>query len=218
MLDIWGFSKGNVGIVKTNKEHRRNLLTPRFVKQVYRGVTSMYIDDQIQVVFLSSAKGEHFSAGTDFKTILHYKETHQEHKIASYLEDIFKLQATVAKMNKPLLSIAPGHTFNSAASLLAASGMPAVCHNTLMAFNECSFGFVPHAGTTYFASRMPGELGTFLVLTGIPFTGEDAINMRLAEKMVQIPQTYENEVAEVFKAFDYPTHMSHFNSLELDRR
>jgi len=91
------------------------------------------------------------------------------------LGDIFKLQATFAKTNKPIMTVAPGHSFNSGASLLAASGFPSICHDSKLAFNECTFGFVPHAGSTYYTSRLPGDFGTFLALTGVPITGKDSI-------------------------------------------
>jgi enoyl-CoA hydratase/carnithine racemase len=91
------------------------------------------------------------------------------------LGDIFKLQATFAKTNKPIMTVAPGHSFNSGAGLLAASGFPSICHDSKLAFNECTFGFVPHAGSSYYTSRLAGDFGTFLALTGIPITGKDSI-------------------------------------------
>lgn len=43
-------------------------------------------------------------------------------------------------------------------------------------FNEATAKnkLVPHAGASYYLTRMPGELGTFLALTGTPFTGEES--------------------------------------------
>lgn len=45
-----------------------------------------------------------------------------------------------------------------------------------MVFNETSKKnkVVPHAGASYYLTRMPGEFGTFLALTGTPFTGSEA--------------------------------------------
>ena len=103
------------------------------------------------------------------------------------------------------MTVAPGHSFNSAAGLLAASGLPSICHDTKIAFNECTFGYVPHAGNTYYASRMPGDFGTFLTLTGIPMTGKDAIKIGLAEKLIEEPETYEEEVGDIMDALDPAT-------------
>lgn len=103
------------------------------------------------------------------------------------------------------MTVAPGHSFNSGASLLAASGLPSICHDTKVSFNECSFGYVPHAGVTYYASRMPGDFGTFLALTGIPMSGKDAIKIGLADTLIEEPSTYEHEVADILQALDPAT-------------
>lgn len=55
-------------------------------------------------------------------------------------------------MNKPVVAIADGQSYNSGLSLLLASGVPCVTGDSRMAFNEVTFGFVPHAGATYYAS------------------------------------------------------------------
>jgi enoyl-CoA hydratase/carnithine racemase len=103
------------------------------------------------------------------------------------------------------MTVAPGHIFNSAAGLLAASGLPSICHDTKIAFNECTFGYVPHAGNTYYASRMPGDFGTFLTLTGIPMTGKDAIKIGLADTLIEEPETYEEEVGDIMYELDPAT-------------
>jgi enoyl-CoA hydratase/carnithine racemase len=80
-----------------------------------------------------------------------------------------------------MMSLAPGHSFNSGATLLQASGYPLVTVDSKVCFNEVSFGFVPHGGATYYLSRMPGEIGTFLALTGLPLRGVDAKELHLAD-------------------------------------
>jgi len=107
--------------------------------------------------------------------------------IAAYLTQIYKLQVQMAALNKPLIAVAPGHSFNSGATLLAASGIPLVNNGSKLAFNEALFGFVPHAGATYYLSRLPGEFGTFLALTGMRVDGSDAIKLGLAHGAVQDP-------------------------------
>jgi enoyl-CoA hydratase/carnithine racemase len=90
----------------------------------------------------------------------------------------------MASLNKPLVAVAPGHSYNSGATLLAASGIPLVNNASKLAFNEATFGFVPHAGATYYLSRLPGEFGTFLALTGMRIDGSDAIAIGLAQSAV----------------------------------
>ena len=202
MLDVQGIIRGPVGVVRLNREHRHNMLTPNFIKQIKRGVESFNLDHSIKLIYLTATQGQNFSNGTDFRTLMHYRAENEHEKLVQYLTDIFDLQATVAKINKPIMTVAPGQSFNSGASLLNAAGLPAVCHNSRIAFNECQFGFVPHAGSTYFASRLPGDLGTFLVLTGYPLSGKDAISLKMADTMIKVPQNNESEVEDIVLAMD----------------
>lgn len=162
----------------------------------------MDVDHSVRLIYLTTPDGQNFCNGTDFRTLLRFKAEGQGDKMAEYMADIFKLQATFAKINKPIMAVAPGRSYNSGLGLLAASGLPTVCEDTRAAFNECTFGFVPHAGSTYYASRLPGDVGTFLVLTGTSITGEDAIKLGLADNLIEEPGACEREVAEIIRAAD----------------
>ena len=84
----------------------------------------MYIDHGVELIYLATANGKTFSNGTDFRTLMHYKANNEMDKAVDYLGEVHDLQATFAKINKPIMSIAPGTSFNSGASLLAATGTP----------------------------------------------------------------------------------------------
>lgn len=118
----------------------------------------------------------------------------------------------MGKCNKPIMTVAPGNSFNSGATLLISSGIPSICHSSKLAFNEVTFGFSPHAGATYWCEKLPGDFGTMLLLTGMEFTGKDAINLKLADKLIEIPETYETIVHDVMYALD-PTTMPTHNQI-----
>jgi enoyl-CoA hydratase len=91
--------------------------------------------------------------------------------LGEYVKDIYRLQSSVARANKPLFFVAPGIAHNSGATLALASNLPGFSKTTEMCFNECQIGMIPHAGATYYLSRMPGEMGTYLALSGDKFAG-----------------------------------------------
>ena len=49
------------------------------------------------------------------------------------------------------------------------------CHN------EVEFGFTPHAGGSYYLALLPGEIGTYLALTGDWISGGDMLDLGFAE-------------------------------------
>ena len=100
-----------------NREHRYNTLTKPYIRQLSRGIETLNLDDLVRVIYMSPEKGEHFSNGTDFRTILYHKKNNDYPLIADYLNDLYALQIQVATLNKPMITVAPGHSFNSGASL-----------------------------------------------------------------------------------------------------
>ncbi len=70
--------------------------------------------------------------------------------------------------------------------------------DTLMSFNDVTFGFVPHGGSSFYLSRLPNEIGTFLALTGLPLMGADAMEFKLADSLVHESKECEKDVAEYF--------------------
>jgi len=72
-----------------------------------------------------------------------------------------------------------------------------------MAFNECTFGFVPHSGATFYLSRLPSEFGTFLALTGLPIHGTDAAKLKLVDGILQTTKGVNEEVADAVYSMGY---------------
>ena len=72
-----------------------------------------------------------------------------------------------------------------------------------MAFNECTFGFVPHSGATYYLSRLPNEFGTFLALTGLPIHGTDAAKLKLVESVLQTTAYQDEKIADIVYSIGY---------------
>jgi enoyl-CoA hydratase/carnithine racemase len=193
-----------VGFLRLNREHRGNILTPNYIKNIRRSLDSLNMDEVVKVIYMTGGKGQQFSTGTDFRTILHHKKDGSTEPIAEYLEALYGLQVHTSKINKPILGVAPGSSYNSGATFLQATGFPTVTLDSKMAFNEVTFGFVPHSGASYYLSRLPNEMGTFLALTGLPITGVDAMEVGLAENMVHHSEAYEEDVTEAIMAMEFP--------------
>jgi len=114
------------------------------------------------------------------------------------------LQVFTGKINKPMLAVANGHSFNSGASFLQAISCPITSHDSTLAFNDVSFGFVPHGGTTYYLSRMPGELGTFLAITGMHMNGVDARELGFSKRLIDSTKEYEESILDAFDNMTVP--------------
>ena len=87
-----------------------------------------------------------------------------------------------------------------------------------MAFNECTFGFVPHSGATYYLSRLPNEFGAFLALTGMPIHGTDAAKLGLVDGILQQTKHVDKDLANIVYSQGYDPREGHASfSLHEDR-
>lgn len=202
----------HVGYMRLNREHRYNTLTSNYLKNIKRGLNSLDRDDIVKTIFMYPFKGEHFCNGTDFRTLLYHKKQGDMDAITKYLEDLYELQTLTSKINKPMVAVAPGHSYNSGAAWLQATGLPTITPTSKVAFNDVQFGFVPHGGSSYYLSRLPGELGTYLALTGHTIHSSDAIYANLAEQLVHNCLQAALEMKDIGHSIDYPiptaSHMS----------
>lgn len=187
-----------------NREHRYNTLTDAMIKDITRGVDTFNNDYQCHAIYVGTEKGEHWSNGTDFRTIVHLKKEDNYERITEYMRQLYHMQTNLAKCNKPLIAVAPGHAFNSGAAYLAACSHPMTTLNAKVAFNETTFGFVPHSGGSYYMSRMKGEFGTFMALTGIHIEGSEAKRMDISRGIVHYPVDYSQTVADHVHSMPLP--------------
>lgn len=96
--------------------------------------------------------------------------------IVEYMNSLYNFHTSFARCNTPLLSTVTGRLENSANCLVGSAGISCISQDAQLVFNEASKRnrVIPHGGASYYLTRMPGELGTFLALTGTPFTGSEA--------------------------------------------
>lgn len=69
--------------------------------------------------------------------------------------------------------------------MLANSPYTLTIENTLVSFNGTKYGYIPDGGSIYLLSRIIGEIGTFLALTGIEINGGDMRRLNLSEGIIQ---------------------------------
>lgn len=64
---------------------------------------------------------------------------------------------------------------NSAATIFSSLPFVLTGKKAIWYLNETGLGYIPDSGSSYYLSRFPGELGTYLALTGHPLYAEDLL-------------------------------------------
>lgn len=143
----------------------------------------MQEDSSTRAIVLK-AKGPYFSRGTDYLSNFHLALAHlnsmNKPGTEEYFTSLYDLMYFIGRMETPFIPIIEGKALGSAACLSNLATFSIASPKTMMSFPETSFGFIPTGGATYHLSRLDGELGLYLALTGKPLSGSDAVHTKFA--------------------------------------
>ncbi|KAL1746273.1 ClpP/crotonase-like domain-containing protein [Schizophyllum fasciatum] len=92
----------------------------------------------------------------------------------------FELDYILASLNKPYVVVMDGITMGGGVGLSAPAPFRVATENTLFAMPETNIGYVPDVGASYYMSRLDGQLGTYLCLTGTVLKGRDVFEAGFA--------------------------------------
>lgn len=208
LLDTNAWFSAKMGTCMMNRHHKYNIFTKKYADQLNRVCTSLeYAGDDISCIHFGSNDPTTFSRGTDIKTLQYHQANKDMDPIVDYFNSLYNFQTGFARTNKPLILTAQGNIQNSAACLVGSAGIPCVTHDANFVFNETSARnrLTPHAGASYYLTRMPGELGTFLALTGTPFNGSEAKEiLGLADFIMSPSEEFKYIMNRNLKLIDNP--------------
>jgi enoyl-CoA hydratase/carnithine racemase len=107
------------------------------------------------------------------------------------LEDFFTEEYTLNYLihhyPKPYIAVMDGVVMGGGMGLAqcnAASRIRIVTERTRMAMPEVNIGIFPDVGGSYFLSRVPGKIGTYLGITGDTISAADALYANLADVFI----------------------------------
>lgn len=100
----------------------------------------------------------------------------------------------LSALSKPYVAIMDGITMGGGVGLSAPAIFRVATEKTVLAMPETKIGYCPDVGASFFLSRMDGELGTYLALTGDTLRGRSVFELGFATHFVhstRIPQLIE---------------------------
>ncbi|UFU06845.1 enoyl-CoA hydratase/isomerase family protein [Ruania halotolerans] len=97
----------------------------------------------------------------------------------------YALNRLIADAELPVAAFMDGVVMGGGIGLAGHASLRLVTPRTRVAMPETGIGFFPDVGALFPLSRAPGELGTYLALTGATVSGADAIAVGLADAMIE---------------------------------
>jgi enoyl-CoA hydratase len=173
-----------VGHLTLTRERALNALDLGMVRTIRAALERWRNDPAVTTVVLDSASARAFCAGGDMRAIRAAVLAGDLDTPAAFFTDEYALNLAIAEYPKPYLALIDGHCLGGGMGISVHGQYRVVTEGAQLAMPETAIGLFPDVGASYFLSRLPGELGRFLALTGARLSGSQARQVGLATHFV----------------------------------
>ncbi|HWL18231.1 MAG TPA: enoyl-CoA hydratase/isomerase family protein [Bradyrhizobium sp.] len=176
---------GSLGRIRLNRPKALNSLTLDMVRRIADALDQFEADPRIAAVLITGAGERGLCAGGDIRAL--YESGRAGTTLGeTFWREEYVLNARIKNFPKPYIAIMDGITMGGGVGLSAHGSHRIVTDRTRLAMPETGIGFFPDVGGTWLLAHGPGEIGTYLGLTGEQIGAADAIYAGLADVCVPI--------------------------------
>lgn len=179
---------GGLGIATLNQPSRLNALSLEMIDQLYPQLCAWKKDDSIKAVWLESSSEKAFCAGGDVVSLYHSigatESGGRNHHAEAFFSREYQLDYLLHHFQKPVIGWGQGIVMGGGLGLMAGCSHRVVTPSSRLAMPEITIGLYPDVGASRFLSRLPGDIGLFLGLTGAMINAADAHYVGLADYML----------------------------------
>ena len=180
MPDVLVEQIGSLVRLRLNRPEAINALTHGMVHEINAALDRYQNDPQVAVFLLTGEGDRGLCAGGDIRSL--YEAPREDNGASmAFWRDEYLLDARIARLEKPFVSLMDGLVMGGGIGISAHAAFRIVTERSKIAMPECGIGFVPDVGATWLLPRAPGELGTWMGLTGRILGAADAILVGFAD-------------------------------------
>ena len=196
--DIFIRKSGYVGHITLNRPEVLNSLTYSMILSIETALIEWETDEGIALVIIDAKGDRAFCAGGDIQILYENGFNKNFAYGQKFWADEYRLNEKIANYKKPFVAFMQGFTMGGGVGVSCHGSHRIVGETSKIAMPECSIGLVPDVGGSFLLAKLPGNIGTFLGVTGKRMKASDAIYCGFADYF--IPETKWEDLKE--KLFD----------------
>ena len=182
-MDILVETAGALGRIRLNRPKAINALTLEVIQQIQVALDRFEDDPAVAAVLVTGEGERGLCAGGDIRTLYERGRGGSDFG-ETFFRTEYRMNAHIAAYRKPYIAIMDGITMGGGVGISAHGSVRIVTERTRMAMPEVGIGFFPDIGASWLLSHAPGEVGTFMGVTGEAIGGADAIHAGFADYFV----------------------------------
>ncbi|OPK08726.1 MULTISPECIES: enoyl-CoA hydratase/isomerase family protein [unclassified Pseudomonas] len=172
--------RNHIGHLTLNRPAGLNALTLDMVRTLQRQLDVWAQDSQVHAVVLRGAGEKAFCAGGDIRSLYDsFKNGDTLHE--DFFVEEYALDLAIHHYRKPVLALMDGFVLGGGMGLVQGADLRVVTEKSRLAMPEVAIGYFPDVGGSHFLSRIPGELGIYLGVSGVQIRAADALYCGLAD-------------------------------------
>ena len=141
-------------------------------------------DEGIALVIIDAKGDRAFCAGGDIQILYENGFNKNFAYGQKFWADEYRLNEKIANYKKPFVAFMQGFTMGGGVGVSCHGSHRIVGETSKIAMPECSIGLVPDVGGSFLLAQIPGNIGTFLGVTGKRMKASDAIYCGFADYFI----------------------------------
>lgn len=176
---------GGIGRITLNRPKARNALNTGMVLAIKQQLDAWDLDPEVRAAVVVGAGDHGLCAGGDVRD-MQASAIRGDDGAAEFFRAEYQMNARIHQFAKPYISIMDGLAMGGGIGVSAHGSVRIVTERSLLAMPEVTIGICVDVGATWLLSRAPGQVGTFLALTGSTFGPGDAIYCGFADNFMPV--------------------------------
>lgn len=174
---------GGVMIITLDRPKALNALTLEMVRAIHAHVQAAQAIPEIVAVIIEGAGGRAFCAGGDVRAVATSIGTESDVSERFFRAE-YAMNRLIHRFPKPFIALVQGISMGGGVGISIHGRVRVVTDTLTFAMPETGIGLFPDVGGGWFLPRMPGELGTYLALTGAKIGAADAAAVGYATHVI----------------------------------
>ena len=174
---------GSAAVIRLNRPKALNSINLPMVRTIRHALEQYQDDPSIGAVILRGEGERGLCAGGDIRVLYDLGKA-SDPEVTRFWREEFPLNYTISHYPKPYVALMDGITMGGGVGLSAHGRHRVVTERTRLAMPETGIGYFPDVGATWLLPKAPGEVGTWMALTGLEVDGAGAIYAGLADALV----------------------------------
>lgn len=177
--DVLLIQEGAVGRIRLNRPKALHALNEAMCAAINDQLLAWRDDPAVAMIMIDHAEGRGFCAGGDIRMIAE-SAAGDGAEARSFFFTEYQMNHLLFTYPKPVVAFMDGIVMGGGVGISQPALYRIATENTRFAMPESGIGLFPDVGGGWYLSRLTGEMGKFLALTGARLNGSDCMTLELA--------------------------------------